>query len=110
MAKMTNEEMISNDALSKWLETNHDGKWERHFGTFDSIVWNSGEVAPAESTWTSDKTTHENSEKGRILRSGKYPGFGEQLDLLYHDMLADNGNKTGTWFAAVKAVKDANPK
>ena len=34
----------------------------------------------------------------------------EQLDLLYHDMAADKGDKTGTWFAAVKAVKDATAK
>jgi len=25
-------------------------------------------------------------------------------------MLADKGDKTGEWFKAIKAVKDANPK
>jgi len=34
----------------------------------------------------------------------------EQLDLLYHDMVADKGDKTGEWFKHIKAVKDANPK
>ena len=34
----------------------------------------------------------------------------EQLDLLYKDMLADKGDKSGAWFAAVKAVKDKYPK
>jgi len=34
----------------------------------------------------------------------------EQLDQLYHDMAADKGDKTGDWFAAVKKVKDDNPK
>jgi len=34
----------------------------------------------------------------------------EQFDLLYHDMVADKGNKTGEWFKHIKAVKDANPK
>ena len=34
----------------------------------------------------------------------------EQLDLLYHDMAADKGDKTGEWFKAVKAVKDATAK
>ena len=30
----------------------------------------------------------------------------EQLDLLYKDMAADKGDKTGEWFKAVKKVKD----
>jgi hypothetical protein len=40
----------------------------------------------------------------------KYPPIEEQLDKLYHDMAADKGDKTGTWFAEVKSVKDATPK
>jgi hypothetical protein len=38
------------------------------------------------------------------------PEIKEQLDLLYKDMLADKDDKTGAWFAAVKAVKDKYPK
>ena len=43
-------------------------------------------------------------------RRFKYPEITEQLDLLYKDMLADKGDKTGAWFATVKAVKDKYPK
>ena len=43
-------------------------------------------------------------------RSTAYPELKEQLDLLYHDMVADKGDKTGEWFKAVKAVKDATAK
>ena len=43
-------------------------------------------------------------------RLESYPDIREQLDLLYHDMAADKGDKTGDWFAAVKKVKDDNPK
>jgi len=39
-----------------------------------------------------------------------YPSIGDQLDLLYKDMAADKGDKTGEWFKAVKKVKDDNPK
>ncbi len=39
-----------------------------------------------------------------------YASIGDQLDMLYHDMAADKGDKTGDWFAAVKKVKDDNPK
>jgi len=45
-----------------------------------------------------------------IKRADEYPSWQEQLDLLYKDMLADKGDKTGTWFAAVKAVKDKYAK
>ena len=43
-------------------------------------------------------------------RQQSYPAIGDQLDMLYHDMAADKGDKTGDWFAAVKKVKDDNPK
>jgi len=43
-------------------------------------------------------------------RASEYPKIKEQLDLLYHDMAADKGDKTGEWFKAVKKVKDDNPK
>jgi hypothetical protein len=43
-------------------------------------------------------------------RTRIYPNIGEQLDLLYHDMIADKGDKTGEWFKAVKKVKDDTPK
>ena len=43
-------------------------------------------------------------------RAFAYPELKEQLDLLYKDMAADKGDKTGEWFKAVKKVKDDNPK
>ena len=30
--------------------------------------------------------------------------------MLYHDMTAGKGDKTGDWYKAVKKVKDDNPK
>jgi len=43
-------------------------------------------------------------------RQSSYGDIGDQLDLLYHDMTADKGDKTGEWYKAVKKVKDDNPK
>ena len=43
-------------------------------------------------------------------RQEAYGSIGDQLDLLYHDMTAGKGDKTGEWYKAIKAVKDANPK
>ena len=39
-----------------------------------------------------------------------YGSFGDQLDMLYADMLAGKLDTTGTWATHIKAVKDANPK
>ena len=43
-------------------------------------------------------------------RQESYPALAEQFDLLYHDMVAGKGDKTGEWFKAIKKVKDDNPK
>ena len=42
--------------------------------------------------------------------STTYNSLGDQLDMLYADMLAGKLNTTGTWATHIKAVKDANPK
>jgi len=39
-----------------------------------------------------------------------YASVGDQLDMLYADMLAGKLDTTGTWATHIKAVKDANPK
>ena len=39
-----------------------------------------------------------------------YASFGDQLDMLYADMLAGKLDTTGTWATHIKAVKDADPK
>ena len=43
-------------------------------------------------------------------RGDQYLAVEEQLDQLYHDMVAGKGDKTGEWFKAIKKVKDDNPK
>ena len=58
----------------------------------------------------SQAITLENNTKIRKTRKISYGNIREQLDLLYKDMLADKGDKTGEWFKAVKKVKDDNPK
>ena len=42
--------------------------------------------------------------------STTYDSIGNQLDMLYADMLAGKLDSTGTWATHIKAVKDANPK
>ena len=42
--------------------------------------------------------------------STTYASFGDQLDMLYKDIVAGKIDTTGTWASHIKAVKDANPK
>ena len=42
--------------------------------------------------------------------SKTYDDFSNQLDMLYHDLVAGKLDATGTWAKHIKAVKDANPK
>ena len=51
--------------------------------------------------YKSDRTTN---------GSTVYSSVGDQLDMLYKDLLAGKLDNTGTWATHIKAVKDANPK
>ena len=39
-----------------------------------------------------------------------YDTYGNQLDMIYADLVAGKFDTTGTWATHIKAVKDANPK
>ena len=39
-----------------------------------------------------------------------YGDIGDQLDLLYKDLVAGKLDATGEWAKKIKAIKDANPK
>ena len=58
----------------------------------------------------SEATKIGNNNVVRDTRRAAYGDIGEQLDLLYKDMLAGKGDSTGEWFKSIKAVKDDNPK
>ena len=77
-------------------------------------VWNyDGLAKPNDSKIAEYETAGNTAETlNGILnkRANEYKELKEQLDLLYHDMVADKGDKTGEWFKHIKAVKDANPK
>ena len=38
--------------------------------------------------------------------TGSYPSIPDQLDKLYHDITDGKLDKTGSWYLAIKAVKD----
>ena len=51
--------------------------------------------------YKTDRTTH---------GSTSYASFGDQLDMLYKDIVAGKLDTTGTWATHIKNVKDSNPK
>ena len=55
----------------------------------------------AKEKYKTDRTTNGSTTYGSI---------GDQLDMLYKDILAGKLDTTGTWATHIKAVKDANPK
>ena len=58
----------------------------------------------------STSTTEQNNYAIRKTRKRAYGTIGDQLDLLYKDMVAGKLDTTGEWAKAIKAVKDDNPK
>ena len=103
------------EANSK-TESEFDSNIElENIGAGDYIkTWNvSGLSKPNDSKIAEYETagnTQETLNGVLAKRQIEYKELKEQLDLLYHDMVADKGDKTGEWFKHIKAVKDANPK
>ena len=114
---------ILHNKLKLYLEENSKTEAELYngnillanIGSGDYIeIWNvDGLTKPTDSEIASYETaanTEETNNSVRATRKKSYGNIGDQLDLLYKDMLSDKGDKTGEWFKTVKAVKDANPK
>ena len=105
--------------IEDYLVGLHAGQW---FGWTDSknkiyanLVIHSSDDKPSESDCTNGvaalQTAWDTANQDyKLARYSAYAEVKEQLDLLYHDMAADKGDKTGEWFKAVKKVKDDNAK
>ena len=53
---------------------------------------------------------YEAAEVTRLKRKFEYPGIGEQLDALFHDMENGTADASGEFFRLIKEVKDTYPK
>ena len=69
--------------------------------TIDQTLVDAARVELNKLNYQTDRTTN-----GSTI----YASFGDQLDMLYADMLAGKLDTTGTGATHIKAVKDANPK
>lgn len=61
----------------------------------------------AKTKYVTDRLIHGKDSDGN---STTYLNIGEQLDMLYKDLVAGKLDSTGTWATHIKNVKDSNPK
>lgn len=68
------------------------------------ITWNA-----LEAKYNEMMVSYNNNDYAR-QRAENYDTVGNQLDKLFHDIDEGKLDKTGSFYSAIKAVKDANPK
>jgi hypothetical protein len=90
---------------------------ERPFNKEGVALTNLGENATEEALAIEETRLVQEWEDAQYQRtrvygtSSIYPSTGEQFDMLFHELETSGSLTTsGSWFNAVKAVKDANPK
>ena len=83
-------------------------------GAFDadgnSVTLDNTKIANARATLDAAATAVKYKTDRTMNGSTTYGSIGDQLDMLYKDMLSGKLDTTGTWATHIKTVKDANPK
>lgn len=104
------EEQAELASFNAYLEAFHDGKWIKHWGTFDSIEWNDGYDPPDES----DSLPHRKEYYDKYIHNARellketvrqYPPIEKQLDMIYWDKV----NGTNIWVDTITKIKKDNP-
>ena len=106
------------------MSLDHEAIYKAYAGTVVSIDDSAGAFDASGNSVTLDQSlidaarTTLNAEAAAVKYqtdrttngSTTYDSFGDQLDMLYKDIVAGKLDTTGTWATHIKAVKDANPK
>ena len=80
-------------------------------GDGSEVHYHAGQTPPSDSAIDAKLAELEAEyDAKQYQRDRQYPQLGEQLDMLFHDMTAGKGDKTGEWYKVVAKVKDDNPK
>ena len=83
-------------------------------GAFDasgnSVTLEQSEIDAARTTLNAEAAAVKYKTDRTTNGSTTYASFGDQLDMIYKDIVAGKLDTTGTWATHIKAVKDANPK
>ena len=84
------------------------------FGAFDKdnkvISLEQSKIDAARTTLNTEAAAVKYKTDRTTDGSTTYASFGDQLDMLYKDIVAGTVTTSGTWATHIKAVKDANPK
>jgi hypothetical protein len=107
------------DHIEDYLVTVRKGQW---FGwspssnkIYANLVVHDGGTKPTEKQCTDGLKALQDAwdleyDSYKSKRRSSYDSLSNQLDMLYHDLVAGKLDATGTWAQHIKAVKDANPK
>ena len=83
-------------------------------GAFDkdgkSVTLEQSKIDAARTTLDAEAAAVQYKTDRTTNGSTVYNSLGDQLDMLYKDIVAGKLDTTGTWATHIKAVKDANPK
>ena len=84
------------------------------FGAFDKdnkvISLEQSKIDAARTTLNTEAAAVKYKTDRTTDGSTTYASIGDQLDMLYKDIVAGTVSTSGTWATHIKAVKDANPK
>ena len=114
MAKLTTKIRLYCEANNKIVDfQNNVNVQDDGAGAYIKSWSVDGLTKPTDSQLASYETAGNTEEKNNTVRATRktaYGDIGEQLDLLYKDIVANKLDTTGEWAKKIKAVKDANPK
>ena len=83
-------------------------------GAFDkdgnSVTLDQSKIDAARTTLNAEAAAVKYQTDRTTNGSTRYDSYGNQLDMIYKDLVAGKFDTTGTWATHIKAVKDANPK
>ena len=76
----------------------------------DSVGLDQSKIDSARATLNAEAAAIKYQTDRTTNGSTTYASIGDQLDMLYKDIVAGTVTTSGTWATHIKAVKDANPK
>ena len=83
-------------------------------GAFDasgnSVTLEQSKIDAARTTLDAEAAAIKYKTDRTINGTTIYASFGDQLDMLYKDIVAGKLDTSGTWASHIKNVKDSNPK
>ena len=109
--------IIKNTVIEAIKKINPDANVSVGNDSIDEITWVEG-TTPISKTDIQNKMNELAAEAAAVkyktdrTTNGEtiYASLGDQLDMLYKDIVAGKLDTTGTWASHIKNVKDSNPK